>query len=175
LEAELKSTSKALKDANAAKILVEKATKAVEARASKAEKALSEVAKMQATHEGAVVERLDAIFASVGSKFFGLPLYPATLALVDILQLAYLYFPDAAEQLGEVMKLCLECAKDPLLDSVDVLESNRRVVRYILQQTRHVFPRLFFGLFEGRRMSFLLAISGSWSKPLIPSKTPYLR
>jgi hypothetical protein len=35
---------------------------------------------------------------------------------------AYLYFCDAAEQLGEVMKLCLESTKDPLLDSVDVLE-----------------------------------------------------
>jgi Flp pilus assembly protein TadB len=124
LEAELKSNSKALKDANATKTSAEKATKAVEARASKAEKALSEVAKKQATRKGVVVERLDAIVASVGSTFFGLLLYPATLALVDIRQLAYLYFCDAAEQLGKVMKLCLECAKDPLLDLVDVLESN---------------------------------------------------
>jgi hypothetical protein len=127
LEAELKSTSKALKDANAAKTSTEKAAKAAEACASKAEKALSKVAKKQATREGAVVERLDAIVAFVGSKFFSLPLYPATLVLAGILQLAYLYFCDVAEQLGEVMKLCL-CAKDPLLDSVDVLESNWRIV-----------------------------------------------
>jgi Flp pilus assembly protein TadB len=120
----LKSTSKSLKDANATKTSAKKAAKAAEARASKAEKALSEVAKKQATREGAVMERLDAIVASVGSKFFGLLLYPSTLVLVDILLLAYLYFRDAAEQLGEVMKLRLECAKDPLLDSVDVLESN---------------------------------------------------
>jgi hypothetical protein len=100
----------------------------VEARASKAEKALAEVAKKQANHEGAIVERLDAIFASVGSKFFDLPLYPTTLVRVDMLLLAYLYFRDAAEQLGEVMKFHLECAKDPLLDSVDVLESNWRIV-----------------------------------------------
>jgi hypothetical protein len=85
---------------------------------------LDEVAKKQATRKGAVVEWLDAIFASVGSKFFGLPLYPATLVPVDMLLLAYLYFCDAVEQLGEVMKLHPECAKDPLLDSVDVLESN---------------------------------------------------
>jgi Fe2+ transport system protein B len=124
VEAKLKSTSKALKDANAAKTSAEKAIKAAEARASKAEKALSKVAKKQAIHKGAVVERLDAIVASIGSKFFGLPLYLATLALVDILQFAYLHFRDAAEQLREVMKLCLECTKDPLLDSVDVLESN---------------------------------------------------
>jgi hypothetical protein len=74
------------------------------------------------------MERLDAIVASVGSKFFGLPLYPAALVFVDILLLAYLFFRDAADQLGEVMKLHLECAKDPLLDSVDFLESNRRIV-----------------------------------------------
>jgi hypothetical protein len=74
------------------------------------------------------MERLDAIVASVGSKFFGLPLYPATLVFVDILLLAYLFFHDAADQLGEVMKLHLECAKDPLLDSVDFLESNWRIV-----------------------------------------------
>jgi hypothetical protein len=35
-----------------------------------------------------------------------------------------LYFLDAAEQLGEARKLHLECDKDPLLDSVDVVESN---------------------------------------------------
>jgi hypothetical protein len=96
--------------------------------ASKAEKALSEVAKKKTTREGAIMERLDAIVASIGSKFFGLPLYPATLVLADILQLSYLYFRDAAEQLGEVMKLRLECAKDPLLNSVDVFESNWRIV-----------------------------------------------
>jgi hypothetical protein len=90
---------------------------------------------------------LDTIVAFVGSKLFGLPLYPATLVLVDILLLAYLYFCDAAEQLGEVMKLCLECAKDPLLDSVDILESNWRIVRDILQRSSHVLPHLFVGLF----------------------------
>jgi hypothetical protein len=92
------------------------------------------------------VERLDAIVAFVGSKFFSLPLYPATLVLAGILQLAYLYFRDVTEQLGEVMKLRL-CAKDPLLDSVDVFESNWRIVRDILQRTRYVLPCLFVGLF----------------------------
>jgi hypothetical protein len=56
LDAELKSTSKALKDANATKTSAEKAAKVAEARSSKDEKALSEVAKKQATREGAVVE-----------------------------------------------------------------------------------------------------------------------
>jgi hypothetical protein len=51
LEAELKITYKALKDANATKPSAEKATKAAEARASKAEKALAEVTKKQATRE----------------------------------------------------------------------------------------------------------------------------
>jgi hypothetical protein len=116
LKAKLKTTSKALKDADAARTSADKAAKAAEARASKAEKALVEVAQKQATCEGAVVERHNSIVASVGSKFFDLPLYPATLLPVDMLLLTYLYFCDGAEQLGEVMKLHLECAKDPLLD-----------------------------------------------------------
>jgi hypothetical protein len=62
-----------------------------------------------------------------------------------------LYFCDAVEQLGEVRKLHLECAKDPLLDSVDVLESNWRVVRDVLQGTRHVLHRLFVGLFPKKK------------------------
>jgi hypothetical protein len=53
---------------------------------------------------------------------------------------------DVAEQLGEIIKLHLDSAKDPLLDTVGVLESNWRNVRNVLQRTRHVFPRLFVGL-----------------------------
>jgi hypothetical protein len=45
-----------------------------------------------------------------------LPLCPVALLPVDILLLTYLYFCDAAKQLGEARKLHLECAKDPLLD-----------------------------------------------------------
>jgi hypothetical protein len=64
---------------------------------------------------------------------------------------AYLYFRDAAKKLGEIMKLHLESAKDPLLDSVDVFESNWRNVRDVLQQTRHVLPRLFIRLFPKKK------------------------
>jgi uncharacterized protein YlxW (UPF0749 family) len=105
LEAELKTTSQALKDANMAKALAEKAAKAaktVEAKAKKAEKALAEVAQKQSNREGAVVERLDAICMSVGSKFIVLSLCLAKVISVDMLILANLYFRDAAEQLGEV-------------------------------------------------------------------------
>jgi hypothetical protein len=45
LEAKLKTTSKALMDANATRTSVDKVAKAAEARASKAEKALVEVAR----------------------------------------------------------------------------------------------------------------------------------
>jgi Flp pilus assembly protein TadB len=55
LEAKLKTTSKALKDANTAKASADKAAKAAETRAKKAEKALAEVAQKQANREGAVV------------------------------------------------------------------------------------------------------------------------
>jgi hypothetical protein len=105
LESKLKTTSKTRKDADAAKTSADKATKAAEAGASKAGKALAEVAQKQANCEGVVEKRLDAIVASVGSKFFVLPLYPSTLLPIDMLLLAYLYFHDAVEQLGEVVKL----------------------------------------------------------------------
>jgi Flp pilus assembly protein TadB len=82
LEAELKSTSSALKDANIAKASAEKATKMAEAKAKKAEKALAEVSQKQSNHEGAVIERLDAICTSVGSKFFILSLYLLKLYLL---------------------------------------------------------------------------------------------
>jgi hypothetical protein len=128
LEAKLKITSKALKDANATRTSTKKAAKAAEARACKADKALAEVAQKQTNREGAIVQWLDAIVASIGSKFFVLPLCPATFLYVNMFHLSYLYFYDATEELGEVRKLCIECATDPLLDSVHVLESNWRVV-----------------------------------------------
>jgi hypothetical protein len=56
-------------------------------------------------------------------------------------------FYDAAEQLGEIIKLCLNNIKDPLLDTVGILESNWKNVGNVLQQTHHVLPRLFVGLF----------------------------
>jgi hypothetical protein len=58
---------------------------------------------------------------------------------------------DAAEQLGEIIKLCLDSAKDPLLDTVGVLESNWKNFRNILQKTRHMLPRLFVGLFPKKK------------------------
>jgi hypothetical protein len=44
-----------------------------------------------------------------------------------------LYFCDAAEKLGEVWKLQQRSAKDPLLDVVDVLESNWKLAQDVLQ------------------------------------------
>jgi hypothetical protein len=56
LEAELKTTSQALKDANTAKASAEKAAKIAEAKAKKVEKDVAEVAQKQTNHEGAVVK-----------------------------------------------------------------------------------------------------------------------
>jgi hypothetical protein len=108
LEAELKTTSQALKDANIAKASAEKAAKIAEAKAKKAEKALAEIAQKQSKREGAVIERLDAICTSVGCKIFVLPLCLAKAISVDMLFLAYLHFCDATDQLGEVWKLWQE-------------------------------------------------------------------
>jgi Skp family chaperone for outer membrane proteins len=61
LEDKLKTTSKALKDADAARTSADKAAKAAEAKASKAEKALADVAHKNANREGAIIKQLDAI------------------------------------------------------------------------------------------------------------------
>jgi hypothetical protein len=56
LEAKLKTTSKALKEADAAKASADKAVKVAEARAIKAKKALAEVSQKQAKREEGVVK-----------------------------------------------------------------------------------------------------------------------
>jgi predicted Holliday junction resolvase-like endonuclease len=76
LEAELKTATKALKDANTAKVSSEKAAKAAETKAKKAKKALTEATQKQTIREQAVVRRLDEICTSVGSKYFIFILVP---------------------------------------------------------------------------------------------------
>jgi hypothetical protein len=92
-------------ETNTAKVSADKAAKAAETRAKKAKKALAEASQKQAKHEQDVVERLDEICTSVGSKCFVLSLCLAKGTSVDMLLLTYLYFCDAAEKLGEVWKL----------------------------------------------------------------------
>jgi translation initiation factor 2B subunit (eIF-2B alpha/beta/delta family) len=68
LEAELKASIEALKDANVAKVSAERAAKSAETRAKKAEKALADANQKQIKWEQSVVKRLDKISVSVGSK-----------------------------------------------------------------------------------------------------------
>jgi general stress protein CsbA len=102
LETELKTTTEALKDANNAKVSADKAAKAAKTKVKKAKKASVEGTQKQAKREEAVVQRLDTICTYVGSKCFILSLCLAKVTSVDMLLLAYLYFCDAAEKLGEV-------------------------------------------------------------------------
>jgi hypothetical protein len=69
--------------------------------------------------------------------------------------LSYLYFCDAAEKLGEVWRLQQGNSKDPLLDTVDVLESNWKLARDVLQRTHHVLIHMFVGLFPKKRNEML--------------------
>jgi hypothetical protein len=64
----------------------------------------------------------------------------------------WLLFRDAAEQLGEVIKLRAGAAKDPLLDAIAVLEFNYRNARFVLQKTRHMLMRLFLELFKKKEI-----------------------
>jgi hypothetical protein len=56
---------------------------------------------------------------------------------------SYLCVCDPAEKLGESWRLQEANPKDPLLASVDVLESNWKLARDILQRIRHVLIHLF--------------------------------
>jgi hypothetical protein len=93
---------------------------------------LAEAAQKQTKREQAVVERLDAICTSIGSKYFVLSFCFTEVMSNNMLLLAYLYFCDAVEKLEEVWKRWQESANDPLLDAVDVLESNWKLARDVL-------------------------------------------
>jgi translation initiation factor 2B subunit (eIF-2B alpha/beta/delta family) len=74
LEAKLRASIEALKDANAAKVSAERAAKSAETRAKKAEKALADANQKQIKREQSVIKGLDEISISVGSKCFILSL-----------------------------------------------------------------------------------------------------
>jgi hypothetical protein len=65
--------------------------------------------------------------------------------------LSYLHFCDAAEKLEEVWRLRQGNSKDPLLDAVDMLESNWKLARDVLQLTRHVLIHMFVRLFPNKK------------------------
>jgi hypothetical protein len=55
-------------------------------------------------------------------------------------------FHATVEQIGETFSLREDRAKDPLFDVVELLESNCKNARMVLQNTRHALTRLF-GIF----------------------------
>jgi hypothetical protein len=57
--------------------------------------------------------------------------------------LPYLCLYDAAEKLGEFWRLRQVSSEEPLLDAVDMLKSNWKLARDILQQTRHILIHMF--------------------------------
>jgi hypothetical protein len=103
-----------------------------------------------------VVERLDhryllKFYICWQSVLHLIPRYLLKFHFANMFCLSYLHFCDAAEKLGEVWRLRQGNSKDPLLDVVDVLESNWKLARDVLQQTRHVLIRMFVGLFSKKR------------------------
>jgi hypothetical protein len=160
LEAKLKTTSKALKEANekcakevsAAKVSADKAVKEAEARTIKAKKALAKVSQRQAKREEDVVKRLDGILMFVHSKY---SLAFVFYCFIPVCQHAFfllvVFFVMRQNSLERSSSFAWKNTKDPLLDVVGVLESKWRNVRNILQRTRHVLPSLFVGLFPKKK------------------------
>jgi hypothetical protein len=86
-----------------------------------------------------------------------------------------LCFCDAAEKLGEFWRLQEATPKDPLLASVDVLESNWKLARNILQQTRHVLIHMFVGFWPKKKDE--MPVDNLWKlvTALTPSRIMFMR
>jgi hypothetical protein len=113
------------------------------------------------------VEWLDAIVASVGSKCFDLLLYPATFVFCWHSSVSLLVFSWCSRTTWRAYETSPWMCKDPLLDSVDVLVSNwitGGLFEISSSEIAMYFLACLSGYFWGRKMSCLLATSGSWSK-----------
>jgi hypothetical protein len=94
-----------------------------------------------------VAEQLDKISVSVGSKchvtlFFNTCLGFHLLICVDLFCLCLC---DTAEKIGESWRLRQPNTEDPLMATMDVLESNWKLVQNVIQLTRHVLIHMFVG------------------------------
>jgi hypothetical protein len=130
LEAELKASQQAWESATTAKVSTEKAVKAAEARAKKAEKALSDAEQKRLQRERSIAERLDSILVAGGGKCCVVSSWLSNSSL--LLWIAIYFFRSflcgATEKVGEFWKLPQPNAEDPLMASVDLLESNWKLV-----------------------------------------------
>jgi hypothetical protein len=60
-------------------------------------------------------------------------------------------FHATAEQIGETFSLCADIAEYSLFDAVEVLESNCKNARMVLQNSRHALTCLFGVLFPKKK------------------------
>jgi hypothetical protein len=146
LETKLKASTKALGEADkkradkvaATKLAADQAVKEAEARATKAEKTLDKISKKQSQCEEAIIKCIDYLLTAFGSKYH---LIVSSLVFPLLFTCSqWLLFRDAAEQLGQVIRLCEGEAKDSLLDGVGLLESNCRNVRNVSSALDMCFP-----------------------------------
>jgi hypothetical protein len=127
LEAELDASRKAWDIATAAKVATEKTAKSAETKAKKAEKVLATADQKRTQRDRTVAERLDKILALFGGKhcvvifcFFSL-----VLLVADIFSPSLVFvFCIAVEKVGLPLGLRQPNTKDPLMVTVDLLESN---------------------------------------------------
>jgi hypothetical protein len=146
LETKLKASTKALGEADkkfadkvaATKLATDQAVKEVEARATKAKKTLDKISKKLSQCEEAIIKCIDYLLTAFGSKY---RLIVSSLVFSLLFTCSqWFLFRDAAEQLGEVIRLYEGEAKDSLLDVVGLLESNYRNVRNVSSALDMCFP-----------------------------------
>jgi hypothetical protein len=151
LEAELKASRQAWEGATAAKVSAEKAVKAAKAKAKKAEEALNDTKQKQLRREWSIAERLNNISAAGGGKYFPHGLFARACLLRVAIYFFRSFLCGAPEKIGEFWRLPQLNAEDPLMASVDLLESNWKFALDVFWLTRHVLVRIFVRFWPKKR------------------------
>jgi hypothetical protein len=148
LEAELEASRKAWDVVTAAKTSVDKSTKSALAKAKKAEKALADANKGCIQREQAITKRLNKISALARGKYHAFPFFIGLpiLILTDICFLIFcLCLLCSLEHTG-VSLAPVQPDDDPLMATVNLLESNWISIQEIFELASRVLMRIFIGL-----------------------------
>jgi hypothetical protein len=160
LEAKLTSNTKALEEAQAQLAVVEtrhkeelaaaknaasQAVKEAEARAIKAEDALAKSTQEQSQREETAIARLNALSVAFGSKYLLTYDFFCSILYLRANPNVPCY---SRTNWGSFLAACR--AEDSLFDAVEVVESNCKNARMVLQHSHHALTRLF-GIWRNRQ------------------------
>jgi hypothetical protein len=154
LEAKLEASRKAWDVATTAKVTAKKSAKSAAAKAKKAEKALADADQGHVQREQAITKCLNQISALAGGKYHAVIffVYLLILILAGVCSLSLVsVFCVFAENTGVSLAPLQPDDEDPLMATVNLLESNLISVQEILELTCRVLMWMFVGLWLKKR------------------------